>query len=161
MQNQKQLIQKVILLLVLVINTSFFKDPLMDYSITAKTNGVFMKGSQKYLTATIALTNNTADTLKYLSMTCSRRDFYILRSLDLRWDKQICTKNLPITLTLPPHKSDSVKFNFLVKDSLTTPIKYQIGMILAKDEGNNAMALLTFKSLKSVTIWSDTVILRK
>jgi hypothetical protein len=158
MAKSERILQICLLLFVVILKFSAVSRQMPAYLLAAKTTNVLTKGYQKRLVTMVLLTNNTSDTLKYLSMTCSIRDFYILKSQDLRWYPQTCLKNLPRTLILPPHKTDSVSFNFVVIDSLKNQIKYQIGMILAKDEGNNARSLLLFKPLKSDTLWSDWVI---
>jgi len=147
-------IEKGLLLLVIVANLSFTEYRPKDYTLDVKTKQVFIVGSQKYLTATVKLTNNTSDTLKYLSWSCSFQMFYLIKSEALKMAGYKCTKNIPVVLILPPNKSDTVNLTLKVNEGYTKPIKYTIGMQLVKNEGDNLRDQLLYKPMKCVIIWA-------
>jgi hypothetical protein len=148
-------IEKALLLFIIVANLSFIKYRPKDYTLDVKTKQVFMQGSQKYLTATVKLTNNTSDTLKYLSWSCSFQMFYLLKSEAVKIAGYKCTKNIPVVLILPPNKSNSVELNLKVNEGYTKPIKYTIGIRLAKNERDNSLNQLLHKPMKYLIIWAD------
>jgi hypothetical protein len=152
------LIRRMLILATIIVNLSFFEYPSKEYILSAKTRQVYTEGAQKYLLATVILTNNTSDTLKYLSWSCSYWAFYRLKSEELTWADYKCPKNLPRIKKLPPHRSDSVSLTFKVNEGNTDPIKYTVGMELAKDEAGNLGNELSNKPLKSIIIWTDEVI---
>jgi hypothetical protein len=150
-------VEKMLLLVTLLANLAFTGDKLKDYVLEVKTIRVVEQKEEKYLIATVKLTNNTADTLKYLSMTCSYEEFYLLKSKTLRLAGYECDKNVPKTVTIPPHKSDSVGLKFKVPGDGKQPIKYKVGLMLVKNEGDNLLKLLYHKPMKHITVWSDEV----
>lgn len=148
------------LLIIIITNISFryYKSNIgRHYILEIKRGKYFIKGTKKYLTVPVILFNNTNDTLRYLSMTCSYQQFYLLDSKMLKWDEWNCNKNIPVTLSLAPHMRSSVELKFMFVNSYKLPIKYRVGMELVKDEKNNSINLLLHKKVDSIIIWSNTL----
>jgi len=150
-------VRRILILASILVNLSFIESGSGNYVLTAKTERVYSEGSQKYLVTIVRLTNNTSDTLKYLSWSCSYWQFYQLKSATLTWGDRKCLKNLPWVKKLAPHQSDSVRLTFKVKAGNTDPVTYKVGMELAKDEGHNLANEFLHKPMKSVIIWTEEV----
>lgn len=150
--------QRILLLFIILINISFANYRSKDYTLYAYTRLVYTKGTKTYLVANVRLTNNTADTLRYLSWSCSYWEFYMVKSKRLTGFDKICLRNLPCLKVLPPHRSDSVSLTYTVIAARSAdPIKYKIGMEIAKDEGDNGKNQLLHRPMKYTIIWADEV----
>jgi hypothetical protein len=78
----------------------------------------------------VTLTNNSNDTVKYRSMSCSWEDFYIVDKKSVaEIERQPCDHNIPSILILPPHRSTTVRLPIL-KGRVSG--KFRIGMVLIK-----------------------------
>jgi hypothetical protein len=79
-------------------------------------------------------TNNSNDTLRYMSMSCSWWDFYqiTIKGTDF-WSNSDCTKNIPQKIMVPPHTSLITLVQIIYKKgSIATGTKFKIGMSLQK-----------------------------
>src|ERR1700744_2867135 len=138
MKNHINKFRKMLFLSIILVNISSVNFTSDNYVLRAKTGRIYSEGANNYLVATTILTNHTSDTLRYLSWSCSYQEFYIVKSEMLTEADYICTKNLPCVKVLPPNRSDSVSLTFKIKASyFRAPIKYKIGMKLAKDNLEN------------------------
>jgi len=108
----------------------------------------------------VKFTNNSNDTLRYLTMTCSWEEFYTTDNHEVAIiPGRNCDTNFPKDLILRPHKS--------IK--LTVPVvkihggkKFRIGMILIKvDQKNDSFYLiekaLSLSNKDKYTIWSNLI----
>lgn len=78
----------------------------------------------------VKLTNNSNDTLKYLSMTCSWEEFYLVDKREIAGIPiEECIKNIPCTIMLPPHKSFIIRIPVI---KIQRGKKFRIGMTLIK-----------------------------
>jgi hypothetical protein len=84
----------------------------------------------------LRLTNNSNDTLKYMNMTCSWFDAYILNVDNVRVLPHDCDANFPTDFRLPPHQWVMVNLPVSVEESAgLKSIRFKIGMSLQKFTG--------------------------
>jgi hypothetical protein len=109
----------------------------------------------------VKLTNNSNDTLKYMTMTCSWEFFYMTDDEKIaKISLKSCDTNIPKALTIGPRKSIMVKVPVVGKQRGK---KFRIGMILIKvDKGNNSFdypidKVLSFRNRDKYTIWSNHI----
>ncbi len=134
-----------------------------SYTLTIKQGKYEKSDEQTFLVVPTTLTNNTDDTLKYLSMSCSWLQFYCLNSNKMNFNTWLCSKNIPIMLTLAPHKCIDTEIKLVARQAITTSdkISIQIGMYLVKVENEHNLFNLynTFleNELKNGIIWSNII----
>jgi hypothetical protein len=144
-----------------------------NYVITIDQNKVsktkFIPANSKYnyygktvLFVPVVLTNNSNDTLKYLTMSCSWEEFYTVDKNNFAAIPiEPCDKNIPKELTLAPHKSVSIKVPVI---KIQNGKKFKIGMILIKQRNaNNLFNLFNIEIAQSQNkkdnnvIWSNPI----
>ena len=76
----------------------------------------------------VKLTNNSNDTLKYISMTCDWDFLYQTDNKDIQVPRHSCYTNFNIIKKVPPHQSftDNVRVDFQEKSSLKTRLKMSL-----------------------------------
>lgn len=60
------------------------------------------------------LHNNTNDTLRYGTMSCSWNDIYEISNSELSLDAPVCTKNTPAIIKVDPNSNAKTFFNVLI-----------------------------------------------
>lgn len=149
---------KLTILFAVIIGTSAFGQ--MDnskYILTIKQGKYEKINNQTYLSVPTTLTNNTDDTLKYLSMSCSWREFYCVDNDKMSVEQVICTKNGQIILTLLPHKSVDREIKLIIEQITdTSKLKFKIGFSLIKVKNNLPYEFNEQEKMKNI-IWSNTV----
>jgi hypothetical protein len=121
---------------------------------------VIKENKQRFLITPTTLTNNTKDTLKYYSMSCSWQDFYSVDSKELQVDGQDCDKNIPIILTLAPGESKTVEIRLLMDQTIyASEIKFKIGFNLMKVSSTQKEFDFDFneQQKKKNIIWSNII----
>jgi hypothetical protein len=133
-----------------------------NYTLTI-TKGGFIKeddDNQTYFITLATFTNNTKDTLRYFSMSCSWQDFYSVDNNKLQFQGIDCDNNAPIILTLAPGQSRTVKLRLLVSNSMdSSNSNFKIGFNLMKASANQRAFSYDFKEgqKKKNIIWSNTI----
>lgn len=128
--------------------------------LTIKKGKVIEENKQRFLMTPATLTNNTKDTLKYYSMSCSWQDFYSVDSKELQVDGQDCDKNIPIILTLAPGESKTVEIRLLMDQTIyASEIKFKIGFNLMKVSSTQKEFDFDFneQQKKKNIIWSNII----
>ena len=72
-------------------------------SFSAKINGW---NKHTNIPVTITLTNNTSDTISYVSMSCSWQDIYTVNTKYFSILINECGKNFPTLIQIPPHSKE-------------------------------------------------------
>ncbi len=107
-------------------------------------------------------TNNSKDTLRYMSMSCSWYDFYQINIKGTEfWSNSDCDKNIPAKIIVLPHKSLITLVQIIYKKgSIATGTKFKIGMSLQKrinrEQPDDAYTYL-LRPETSNLIWSNEV----
>jgi|AntAceMinimDraft_17_1070374.scaffolds.fasta_scaffold01568_6 hypothetical protein len=137
--------------------TSYLSNDTSKYILTIKQGKYEKVGNQTYLLVPTTLTNNTNDTLKYLSMSCSWQEFYYVDNDKMSVEQVICTKNGQIMLTLLPHKSVDKEIKLVIKQKTgTSKLKFKIGLSLLKVKKTLPHKFDEQEKIKNI-IWSNTI----
>ena len=109
------------------------------------------------------VTNNSNETLKYLSMSCSWQEFYYVDNNKMSIDVGVCTKNGPIIVNLAPNESVNKEIKLQIKQDNGgfNKIKFKIGMNLLQVKNENTTSQLYDEFLKDKfmknIIWSNSI----
>lgn len=118
------------------------------------------------LSVPVTLTNNSPDTLKYVSMDCSSEDIYYSNNITIvETDTFYCFKNWQIIKILPPGKSITTSVLFIKgKEFSPENRSFRVGMKLQKSTSiadNYNITILTDAArvwlMGATTIWSDEI----
>ena len=131
-----------------------------DYKLTITKGKVIKENKQTFWVTPTTLTNNTKNTLKYFSMSCSWQDFYSVDNNKLEIEGTPCDKNIPTILTLAPGQSKTVEIRLLISQTMdASEIKFRIGfnlMKLSKTQKVYAFDIKEEQKKKNV-IWSNII----
>ena len=148
----------IVLFILSFIGLHSFKSYNTDYVLTIKKGKTIKKNKQLYLIVPVTLTNNSKDTLNYLSMSCSWEDLYVVDHKNLEIEGSICDKNIPAILTLAPAEKRTVALKLITGQvSDRTKKEFKIGYNLIKS--TKRQDLLSYRALKKKAniIWSNAV----
>lgn len=154
---------KILLTTVILLfaNSSFSQtEKKADYKLTITKGKVVKENKQTFWVTPTTLTNNTKDTLKYFSMSCSWQDFYSVDNSKLVVEDTPCDKNIPTILTLTPGQSKTVEIRLLISQTMdSSKIKFRIGFNLMKLVKNQKVYEFDFKEEKKKknVIWSNII----
>jgi len=105
----------------------------------------------------VRLTNNSKDTLRYITMSCSWEDIYTSNTKRIIILSGPCDKNIPTIAILPPHQSKNVYLPVIFKKSDTSVKVFKIGINLQKqDKLGNYNSVDLDSNIKNL-IWSNEV----
>ncbi|WP_395053582.1 hypothetical protein [Flavobacterium sp.] len=106
------------------------------------------------------LKNNTNDTLRYCSMSCSWTDYYSLNNTNFKIIENPCDKNIPIIITIAPKESKSVEIQLSKKDekkSIQKNFKIILNLIIVKSSNNRFENENENKTLSKNLIYSNSL----
>ena len=149
-----------ILIAATITVAAFGQADTSKYALTIKQGKYKKTDTQTYLMVPTTLTNNTNDTLKYLSMSCSWQEFYYVDNDKMSVDQVTCSGNDMIILTLAPHKSVGNEVKLVVGQITdTSKIKFKIGINLLKATKNENNVWNEYKGQQETKniIWSNTI----
>lgn len=132
-----------------------------NYTLTILKGKIVKEDKQTFSIIPATLTNNTKDTLRYYSMSCSWQSFYSVDSNKLQVEAKNCDKNIPIILTLAPGKSRTVEIRLLLSQRIDpSEIKFKIGFNFMKVSGNQKEFNFDFEEQqkKKNIIWSNIIL---
>ena len=152
----------ILTIAVLLFNCLTFSQTVKkeNYVLTIIKGKVIKENKQRFLITPTTLTNNTKDTLKYYSMSCSWQYFYSVDSKELQVDGQDCDKNIPIILSLAPGESKTVEIRLLMNRTIdASEIKFKIGLNLMKVSSTQKEFDFDFneQQKKKNIIWSNII----
>ncbi len=131
-----------------------------NYTFTIIKGKVLKVDKQTFWVIPTTLTNNTKDTLRYFSMSCSWQDFYSVDNNKLQVEGTACDKNIPTILILAPGQSRTVEIRLLISQIMdTSEIKFSIGLNLMKASSTQKTFEFDFKEEqeKRSVIWSNII----
>jgi hypothetical protein len=114
---------------------------------------------QSYITVPVTFTNNTDDTLEYVSMSCSWWDIYSTNNAEISilQPKDNCYKNGPTVIQLFP-KASSVVYLSIAYPKHSNTSSVRLGMIFQKHiNGKNDIYIPALR--KDNVTWSNEVFL--
>ena len=150
----------MILFAVALTVSAFGQADTSKYVLTIKQGKYKKVGTQIFLLVPTTLANNSNDTLKYLSMSCSWQEFYYVDNAKMSVDQVNCSGNDMIILTLAPHKSVDTEVRLVVGQITDTyKIKFKIGINLLKATKNVNNVWNEYKGQQETKniIWSNAV----
>jgi len=119
-----------------------------------------VKGKGKhgeFVTFPLSLTNNTNDTLKFFTMTCSWEDIYKTDNMNLSFPWHRCDSNFPTIEEVAPHKSFILNMVVLIDQNIKNN-KFRLGMYLYKDYDKHFMEDRSPHKLNEANLlWSNQV----
>ncbi|WDF79126.1 hypothetical protein PQ469_03775 [Mucilaginibacter sp. KACC 22773] len=125
-------------------------------------HGPLYDGAREYyVQVLVKLTNTSADTLRYLSMSCSWWDIYRTDNQNINvFSPNICYKNSPITCLVPPHQFVIRNIIVLVPKEMASVI-FKIGMAVQRKFVNSLLKdevlLSSIAPTNQHIIWSNYV----
>lgn len=129
------------------------------YTLTAGKPEIQKESGQRWLQVPVTLTNTTADTLKYATMTCSWQNFYCVDRPNVKIEEVPCDKNVFSPITLPPGKSNTVILKLYPADNTHKQLSFNIGMnlvfyhkLLSSNEIRNEMHKRNIIWTKPITV---------
>ncbi|MRX41129.1 hypothetical protein GJU43_17725 [Flavobacterium sp. LC2016-23] len=153
----------ILIITVLLFNCLSFSQTAKkdNYTLTIRKGKVVKENKQTFWITPTTLTNNTRDTVRYYSMSCSWQSFYSVDNNKLQVEAKNCDKNIPIILTLAPGKSRTVKIRLLLSHRIDpSEIKFKIGFNLIKVSGTHKEFNFDFEEQqrKKNIIWSNIIL---
>jgi hypothetical protein len=114
---------------------------------------------------TVTISNNTSDTIKYYSMTCSFSDFFTCDNKEIGVYMIPCDKNWYKKVTLAPNESEVLKLELKssVEWKKLESVKLQIGFIFVNAKNARVNAPFDINRIenerksKGNIIWSNTI----
>lgn len=134
-----------------------------QHKITKRDTPLYYQNKEKQTLLLIPLkfTNNSKDTLKYISMSCSWLEFYQVNFKGMAVWGDGCDKNIPSIIKVAPHTSRMMRIPvFYKREAIAKNSKFKIGMSLQKrisrEQPDDAYTYL-LRPETSNLIWSNEV----
>lgn len=152
----------VLTIVVLFFNSVTFSQTSKkeSYTFTITKGKVVKENKQTFWVTPTTLTNNTTDTLRYFSMSCSWQDFYSVDNNKLKIEGALCGKNIPVILTLAPGQARTEEVRLLISQTMdASKIKFKIGFNLMKVSSIQKAFDFDFQEeqKKKNVIWSNLI----
>lgn len=145
---------------VMLIGLCSFKSLEQDYVLTIQKGKVLKQDKTTYWVIPTILANNSKDTLKYFSMSCSWQDFYSVDNRKLQIEPSLCDKNVPAILTLAPGQKKAVEIRLIISQTMDAPeIRFKIGFNLMQVDKAQTLFDYDYKEeqKKKNVIWSNVI----
>jgi hypothetical protein len=131
-----------------------------SYELNIKKGKTVKENNQTFWIIPVRFANNSLDTLRYFSMSCSWQDFYSVDNKKLQIETALCDKNIPIILIIAPGQTKTVEIRLLISPTIVdSKIKFRIGFNLM--EASNSQKPLDFDFIeeqkKKNLIWSNEI----
>jgi hypothetical protein len=113
----------------------------------------------RYMSIPLKLTNNSNDTLKYITMSCSWQDIYGTNSKNIEVLMSACDKNVLTKKMLRPHKSMITYIPIrIIKMARWSNTNFKVSMNVCRDMGQNSFGIeMLDLSVVANNIWSNEV----
>lgn len=76
-----------------------------------------------------SLTNTSSDTIRFWSLSCSKSSIFILDKKGLELCKELCQKNGPVIVTLPPNKKYTLGLEVTSTDFAKNSGAFKVGLL--------------------------------
>ena len=169
-----------IILMILIADTSRSQSNIVRESLTAadkkyyllkidpkqtlsdkKTEARVNDKKHNYVMIHVALSNYSADTLKYLNMNCSWDDAFTTSNKAIKIEGWSCDSNFPTVYAIPPGVSKTFTITLEIPKEQQTN-KFRVGFYLIKFRGHSAFRdfdkfLHSKKSYENYLLWSNEI----
>jgi hypothetical protein len=128
--------------------------------LTIQKGKVLKQDKTTYWVIPTILANNSKDTLKYFSMSCSWQDFYFVDNRKLQIEPSLCDKNVPVIFTLAPGQKKADEIRLIISQTMDAPeIMFKIGFNLMKVDKGQTLFDYDYKEeqKKKNLIWSNVI----
>ena len=162
----KNTITQILLVVFLIIfgQQAFSQNNILtDYELEIKKGKQETRDGHSTLAVIVTLTNNSTDTLKYFSMSCSWQEFYSVSTEKLKIQQALCGKNVPVIIEIPPKQSETVTLDLILDPLSDAPeINLRIGFNLMKASASQNRFDYDYEKqkLKGNIIWSNRIIMK-
>ena len=137
------------------------------YKITVETSKITTTIGEQYSFAgrkvyliPVTVHNNSNDTLKYYSMSCSWQEFYHSDNKAIEIVQPPCDNNVPEEIKIPPKGARVDNVSIICTDHDTkTPLQFKIGLNINKNVENDLFNGYDDELRRFNIVWSDQVIL--
>lgn len=102
----------------------------------------------------ITLKNNSNDTLKYYTMSCSWQDNYTLNTRKISINHQECDKNIPVLISVGPNETKTNIINLSPVTRHIIGLKLKIGFISIEE--SSQLSDIHIENKENV-IWSNEI----
>jgi len=115
---------------------TFCQAPIkVDYKFEIEKGKIVKEDDQTFWVIPTTFTNQTKDTLKYFSMSCSWQYFYSVDNEKLKIEQPLCDKDIYIILKLEPNQSKKAELRLLISQTkYASIINFKIGFHLVPDQ---------------------------
>ncbi|HTB99729.1 MAG TPA: hypothetical protein VK705_03510 [Ferruginibacter sp.] len=129
-------------------------------AFTAKVDNIKSMDQGIYINVQTTITNNSSDTLRYLSMSCSWANYYVIDSRAFHLPTSECDKDTALLIQVAPHKRQETMLRLisLLNTKQLHSVKFKIGFkfVQACDTDKASKELRRSKN----TIWSNSLMLK-
>jgi len=128
-----------------------------DFNVQIINEKVEKNESNELYTVSVTLKNNTNDTLRYYTMSCSWWNFYSVDNHDYKIKTDNCDKNIAKILKLAPHKSNTINIILTRNiEQVDQNKQFRIGFRLVKAK-DTAGPLDFFQPKEDYILWSNKI----
>jgi hypothetical protein len=124
-------------------------------------NAIISGRDSNSISLKVTLTNNTADTVKYVTWDCSWQESYSIDNDKWRIYVELCFKNGHKTISIPPYKSETktLELSRVIGYTKSKNSNFKIGFhfVPPPDQLKNIPVKLEKLKQNDLTIWSNTV----
>ena len=136
----------------------------IDQSTISPLKDTLLYGEKVHLMRfVLRLTNNTNDTLKYMSMSCEWWAIYRISDNHIGMFESECEKNIPVIIRLPPHQTGKINFPLRIAEKTNAHgQKFRIGMNLVMYRNSRQIwksSIVDELRLRNNLIWSNEVMI--
>ena len=109
----------------------------------------------------VTLTNNTPDTVKYVTWDCSWQESYSIDNDKWKIYVELCFKNGHTTISIPPYKSETktLELERVIGYTKSKSLNFKIGFHFVPPQAQLKNIPIKLEKLKpnDLTIWSNTL----
>ena len=129
-----------------------------ETKIRLATGGEYADIKEKVFIIPITVHNNSNDTLKYFSMSCSWQEFYHIDNKELDVFGSACDKNIPTEVVLQPHSAHTALLPFVYyKDSMKALEDFKVGLSINKNVMDDSFSDYSEELRLYNIVWSNEV----
>lgn len=142
--------------------TAVGQDKVSTPSVTANFDSIGIWGK---IYTTVTISNNTKDTIRYYSMSCSYNHFFVCDNKEIIIPGVPCDSNAYIIITLAPHQSDIRKLELksIPEWKKLESIKFRIGLRYTHPLKNGGWLIISdikkgiieSNSSEEIILWSN------
>jgi hypothetical protein len=129
-------------------------------AFTAKLAAVKSIDQGVYITVKTSITNNSSDTLRYLSMSCSWANYYVIDQRALHLPTPQCDRDTALLIVIPPHKQQEAVLRLIslltAKQLHNTKFKVGFKFVQACDTDKASKELRKSKNV----VWSNNLVIK-